>query len=47
MLLALLVTGCGGEAATTVTTSGCDFDQPSKIPPPSGKGQFVYFYRDT
>ena len=49
LLLAVLLAGCGGDSTTTAaaTAPQCKADAPSIIPPPSGKPQHVYFFRDT
>lgn len=41
--------GCGGEGTTTTAaaTSPCTGNEPDLVPPPSGKPQLAYFYRDT
>jgi hypothetical protein len=41
----LILPGCGDETPTTAFV--CDQSAPSLIPPPSGKPQFILFYRDT
>jgi len=50
LLAVLLLAGCGSDSTSTGTTASvaqCKADQPSIIPPPSGKPQHIYFFRDT
>lgn len=42
----LLLAGCGDDETPT-TAFVCDQSAPSLIPPPAGKPQHIYFYRDT
>lgn len=48
-LVALLAAGCGGDsgATTSASTSPCTGSEPELVPPPAGKPQLAYFYRDT
>ncbi len=47
LLLALfMLIGCG-EEETSEGVFKCDVNEPSIIPPPSGKPQHIYFYKDT
>ncbi|MHB8159856.1 MAG: hypothetical protein ACYDGS_05135 [Thermoleophilia bacterium] len=49
LLAALMLAGCGDDSKSTTRTAAvqCSPDTPSIIPPPSGKPQYVLFYRDT
>lgn len=41
--------GCGDEGGTTTAaaTSPCTGNETDLVPPPTGKPQLAYFYRDT
>jgi hypothetical protein len=49
LLAAVMLAGCGDDSKSTTTVAAvqCSPDTPSIIPPPSGKPQYVLFYRDT
>lgn len=49
LLAALMLAGCGDDSKSTTTTAAvqCSPDTPSIIPAPSGKPQYVLFFRDT
>jgi len=50
LLAVVLLSGCGNDSTGTSSAASlgqCKADQPSIIPPPSGKPQHVYFFRDT
>jgi len=50
LMAAVLVSGCGDDSKSASTSAGapkCSPDQKSIIPPPSGKPQYVEFFRDT
>lgn len=49
LLAALILAGCGDDSKSTTTTAAvqCSPDTPSIIPLPSGKPQYVLFFRDT
>ena len=49
LLAAFMLAGCGDDSKPTTTAAAvqCSPDTPSITPAPSGKPQYVLFFRDT
>ncbi len=45
LVLAAFLAGCGKDESST--SYDCDLEAPSLIPPPTGRPEYVYFFRDT